>query len=212
MTGAFCTNGCCDPNKTNMQRIVSSNSGSGRDVRSSRTLNGTTIVIPEEILMPDFAIELTEKGPDVSQKKSLISGTGVAYSSNTIEQDAAYWEVVVETAGPFRIGVARALKGGALAGSIGDEEKSWALASASCECSDGDVIGIAFGQAELPNLRFYRNGEELPKAEVQRVRGAVHPAVSVAGATKLRCVFDESQFKHEPPRGHTALRASQSLI
>ena len=64
------------------------------------------------------SIELTEKGPDVSQKKSLISGTGVAYSSNTIEQDAAYWEVVVESAGPFRIGVARALKGGALAGSI----------------------------------------------------------------------------------------------
>ena len=158
------------------------------------------------------SIELTEKGPDVAVKKSLISGTGVAYSSNTIEQDAAYWEVVVETAGPFRIGVARALKGGALAGSIGDEEKSWALASASCECSDGDVIGIAFGQAELPNLRFYRNGDELPKAEVQRVRGAVHPAVSVAGATKLRCVFDESQFKHEPPRGHSALRASQSLI
>ena len=119
---------------------------------------------------------------------------------------------MVETAGPFRIGVARALKGGALAGSIGDEEKSWALASASCECSDGDVIGIAFGQAELPNLRFYRNGDELPKAEVQRVRGAVHPAVSVAGSTKLRCVFDESQFKHEPPRGHSALRASQSLI
>ena len=73
------------------------------------------------------SIELTEKGPDVAVKKSLISGTGVAYSSNTIEQDAAYWEVVVETAGPFRIGVARALKGGALAGSIGDEEKSWAL-------------------------------------------------------------------------------------
>ena len=119
---------------------------------------------------------------------------------------------MVETAGPFRIGVARALKGGALAGSIGDEEKSWALASASCECSDGDVIGIAFGQAELPNLRFYRNGDELPKAEVQRVRGAVHPAVSVAGSTKVRCVFDEGQFKHEPPRGHSALRASQSLI
>ena len=192
---------------------------------SSKSNNDGPVAAPQ-------SIELTEKGPDVAVKKSLISGTGVAYSSNTIEQDAAYapgvlnhstpstrrldprryWEVVVETAGPFRIGVARALKGGALAGSIGDEEKSWALASASCECSDGDVIGIAFGQAELPNLRFYRNGDELPKAEVQRVRGAVHPAVSVAGSTKLRCVFDEGQFKHEPPRGHSALRASQSLI
>ena len=78
------------------------------------------------------AIELTEKGPDVSQKKSLISGTGVAYASATIEQDAAYWEVVVESAGPFRIGVARALKGGALAGSIGDEEKSWVLSPIIC--------------------------------------------------------------------------------
>ena len=161
-------------------------------------------------------VRLDRNGGDVSVESSAtgdaLGGSGVAYTSTAIEQDAAYWEVIVETAGPFRIGVARALKGGALAGSIGDEEKSWALASASCECSDGDVIGIAFGQAELPNLRFYRNGEELPKAEVQRVRGAVHPAVSVAGATKLRCVFDESQFKHEPPRGHTALRASQSLI
>ena len=89
------------------------------------------------------SIELTEKGPDVAVKKSLISGTGVAYSSNTIEQDAAYWEVVVETAGPFRIGVARALKGGALAGSIGDEEKSWALAFPQTTSSYASVIGWA---------------------------------------------------------------------
>ena len=76
----------------------------------------------------------------------------------------------------------------------------------------GDVIGVAFGQAELPNLRFYKNGNEITKAEVQRVRGAVHPAVSVAGATELKCVFGEGHLKHAPPRGHGVLRVSQSLI
>lgn len=161
---------------------------------------------------PQSSIVLDKKGPDVRVSNSVVSGTGVAYSSDSIEQDAAYWEVVVATNGPFRIGISRALSGGALSGSIGDEEKSWALASASCDCSDGDVIGVAFGQAELPNLRFYKNGNEITKAEVQRVRGAVHPAVSVAGATELKCVFGEGHLKHAPPRGHGVLRVSQSLI
>ena len=68
------------------------------------------------------------------------------------------------------------------------------------------------GQAELPNLTFFLNGEALEAGEVTRIRGEVFPAVSVAGGARVACVFDERSFKHAPPRGHSALRVVQSLI
>ena len=108
---------------------------------------------------------------------------------------------------------------------------SWALNSEVAGAVEGDVIGVAFGQAELPNLSFFLNGELLEQGQINRIRGVVFPAVSVAKGAKLRCVFDEvwrgafdrlfqaidnlksqANFEHTPPRTHSALRVTQSII
>mmetsp|Transcript_32671 Transcript_32671/g.101099 ORF Transcript_32671/g.101099 Transcript_32671/m.101099 type:complete len:184 (-) Transcript_32671:24-575(-) len=157
-------------------------------------------------------VTLDTRGPDVLVDKGVVGGEGIARASTAIEQDAAYWEIRVEAAGDFRLGVCRGLKGGALSGALGDGEKSWALAATDAKAAAGDVIGVAFGQAELPNLTFFLNGEALEAGEVTRIRGEVFPAVSVAGGARVACVFDERSFKHAPPRGHSALRVVQSLI
>merc|ERR1712183_307332 len=67
------------------------------------------------------------------------------------------------------------------------------------EISKGDVIGVAFGLGDIPNLKFYRNGELMDGSTVSRIRGEVWPAVSVDGGTKLLVVFRGSSFVHTPP-------------
>ncbi|KAJ8601847.1 hypothetical protein CTAYLR_002647 [Chrysophaeum taylorii] len=160
-------------------------------------------------------VRLDRYGPDVKIESSAtgdaISGLGVAYTSTPIEQDAAYWEVHVETDGRFRVGVCRNLDQEAMRKEIGDENSSWALRSEDAGAVEGDVIGVAFGQAELPNLSFFLNGELLDHGQVNRIRGEVFPAACVDSA-KLRCVFDEANFEHAPPRTHTAIRVTQNII
>ncbi|KAH8091531.1 SPRY domain containing protein [Aureococcus anophagefferens] len=161
-------------------------------------------------------VRLDRNGGDVSVESSAtgdaLGGSGVAYTSTAIEQDAAYWELHVEAAGPFRVGVCRELGEAQLGGELGDGQTSWALDSAAAGAVEGDVIGVAFGQAELPNLSFFLNGELLEHGMVNRIRGEVFPAASVTGGAKLRCVFDEANFEHAPPRTHYALRVTQNII
>ncbi|KAJ1445849.1 hypothetical protein M885DRAFT_548572 [Pelagophyceae sp. CCMP2097] len=162
-------------------------------------------------------VSLDRSGAEVRLESSAtgcaVWGNGSAYASTPIEQDAAYWEVHVEsTGGTFRVGVCREAEADALPSELGDEKSSWALKSEDAGAVEGDVIGVAFGQAELPNLSFFLNGELLDHAQVNRIRGEVFPAASVAGGARLRCVFDEANFEHAPPRTHSALRVTQNII
>lgn len=161
-------------------------------------------------------VRLDRSVPEVELESSTtgeaVSGIGVAYTSTAIEQDAAYWEVHVEAAGRFRVGVCRNLDDDAMRQELGDENSSWALRSEEAGAVEGDVIGVAFGQAELPNLSFFLNGELLDQGTVNRIRGEVFPAVSVSHNAKLRCVFDETNFEHAPPRTHSAIRVTQNII
>ena len=161
-------------------------------------------------------VRLDRNGPEVTVESSAtgdaLTGSGIAYTSTAIEQDAAYWELHVEGAGPFRIGVCRELGEAELGGELGDDSTSWALNGEDAGAVEGDVIGVAFGQAELPNLSFFLNGELLDHGMVNRIRGEVFPAASVSKGAKLRCVFDEANFEHAPPRTHSALRVTQNII
>lgn len=156
-------------------------------------------------VVPQVKVETSATG-------DAISGFGVAYTSTAIEQDAAYWEVHVESAGRFRVGVCRNLDEEAMRQELGDENSSWALRSEDAGAVEGDVIGVAFGQAELPNLSFFLNGELLEHGQVNRIRGEVFPAIYVSQNAKLRCVFDEANFEHAPPRTHSAMRHTQNII
>lgn len=172
------------------------------------------------IELPEFdspLVKMDHSAAEVTVESSAtgdaLSGRGVAYASTAIEQDAAYWEIHVEKKGRFRVGVCRSkLDAEAMRGDLGDENTSWALRSEDAGTVEGDVIGVAFGQAELPNLSFFLNGELLEQGQFNRIRGEVCPAVSVTPEAKLRCVFDEANFEHAPPRTHSAIRVTQNII
>lgn len=71
------------------------------------------------------------------------------------------------------------------------------------EVQNGDVVGVAVQQSDLPMIQYFLNGEPLHEAAVNRFRGTVYPAIclpdSAAETLKVSPVVDEKLFKHMSP-------------
>mmetsp|Transcript_46314 Transcript_46314/g.104085 ORF Transcript_46314/g.104085 Transcript_46314/m.104085 type:complete len:189 (-) Transcript_46314:156-722(-) len=148
-----------------------------------------------------------------SEAGALVSGEGGALADTVIEQDAAYWEVVVNAiGGACQVGVAYDRTGPLLDAQLGDGQSSWAVGPGIVDLKQDDVIGVAFGQGDIPNLRFFHNGTMIEESTVTRVRGEVHPAVSVGGGTELLLVFEPGGFAHTPPGRHTEVRPPRKMM
>ncbi|CAK0874557.1 unnamed protein product [Prorocentrum cordatum] len=126
----------------------------------------------------------------------LVRGEGSALADTVIEQDAAYWEVrVLDLGAECHIGVAYELSGHLLDSQLGDRSCSWTL---SQELHRGDVIGVAFGQGDIPNLRRAPSQERAPPpdmrnycvlqkwAAVGRRHGVPRPRGGLSGRERLR--------------------------
>jgi len=166
-------------------------------------------------LVPMPVVKVGKRGSRVETVEQsgtvTVKGEGTAFADTVIEQDAAYWEVkVIDVGGTYRVGVAK--DGMNLEAQIGDNQSSWGLSSTSTPMQEGDVIGVAFGQDDLPNLRFFVNGNSIDTASVMRVRGEVYPALSVAGSAALAFVFKPEHFAHIPAGRHTEIRPARRML
>ena len=67
--------------------------------------------------------------------------------------------------------------------------------------SDGDTIGIAVQQSDLPMIQFLLNGEPLNEQAVNRFRGTVYPSVFLPenDGLSVRLVFNENDFRELTP-------------
>merc|ERR1712232_1513900 len=151
-------------------------------------------------------------GPQVQVPKQqdgcgiIVAGDGAAVADTVIEQDASYWEVkVLDPGTSCKIGVSRDLQGMWLESQIGDGESSWALDQAKVPLKADDIVGVYFGQDDLPNLRFSLNGSPLEDASIKKVRGEAYPAVSVGGGAKVMISFEAKLFQHPPVSCHTEI-------
>jgi hypothetical protein len=151
-----------------------------------------------------------------------VTGHGLALAAVVIEQDAAYWEVHVElseSAGTdavasVMIGVAtkkdrnfytvmeESDEGNSI--SVGDPAESpdngTALMS-KIAVSNGDVIGVAVQQSDLPMIQLHLNGNLIPDSSINRFRGTVYPSVHLpeVQGLSLQFVFREVDLKKSPP-------------
>mmetsp|Transcript_68043 Transcript_68043/g.142085 ORF Transcript_68043/g.142085 Transcript_68043/m.142085 type:complete len:187 (-) Transcript_68043:121-681(-) len=132
-----------------------------------------------------------------------LTGSGAALANTMVEQDAAYWEVRIAKLGEkAEIGVAyERPKKEDLADALHDGQQGWCVSSgpAGKPFEEGDVIGVAFGQGDIPNLRFFLNGQAIDEATVKHVRGEVYPAVFLDGGTELKWGFEPEQFAQPIP-------------
>jgi hypothetical protein len=72
------------------------------------------------------------------------------------------------------------------------------------EVQNGDVVGVAVQQSDLPMLQFFHNGEPLYDISVNRFRGTVYPAIclpisAVVEDLKVTAVLVENKFSHMSP-------------
>ena len=76
----------------------------------------------------------------------------------------------------------------------------------------GDIVGVAFGQSDLPNLSFTVNGKALSAFDVRKIGGTVYPVVSVGGGAVIKVIFESDEFANSPPHGFSALMVAQSML
>jgi hypothetical protein len=79
----------------------------------------------------------------------------------------------------------------------------------------GDVIGVAVQQCDLPMIQFMLNGEPLHDLSINRFRGSVYPAVYLPEneSLSIRLVFDESEFQQTSPSSRIGpLMVARGLI
>jgi len=163
---------------------------------------------------PMVGIPDNMKGPELQVDGSLVvRGKGSALASAPIEQDAAYWEVKVIKPGSILVGVSRKLRAAELSKVLNDsvDPPRWWLMDNDA-LKEGDVVGVAFGQSDLPNLSFTVNGSSQPSFDVKRIGGLVYPVFSVADGAEIQVVFQEERFESAPPPSFKPLMIVRSLL
>lgn len=190
---------------------------------------------------PRVKYDLDMKGSQVQVKTVangcfVVGGKGLVITSLPLEQDCSYWQVQVLKAGRFSMGVSRVADAKTLEGNNEKGPLEWALhvggggggeettkqeedaekevAAATVTAQDGDVFSCVFDQSSFPMLRFYKNGKELEKQAVNRVRGLVFPALQVYGeGAELSFLFHENDWTHPPPSSrHMMILETRNMI
>uniref|UniRef100_A0A7S2SGK5 SPRY domain-containing protein n=1 Tax=Eucampia antarctica TaxID=49252 RepID=A0A7S2SGK5_9STRA len=164
----------------------------------------------------------------------ILKGSGLALVGVTVEQDAAYWEWHVESLkedGPpleddedpsnaLMFGVAtmknpKFYRAMALNedSDTSNAEDGTALMKPITELRDGDTVGVAVQQSDLPMIQFFLNGEPLHELAINRFRGAVYPSIYMREGFKTRLVLDENEFKEMSPHARFGpLIAARGII
>lgn len=69
---------------------------------------------------------------------------------------------------------------------------------------NGDVIGVAVQQSDLPMVQFTLNGEQLHISAINKFRGTVYPSVFLPENTndlkaEVHLVTNEHEFRQKSP-------------
>lgn len=152
-------------------------------------------MVGEKAAVVNIGIKMA--GEDVEANGLTVSGSGTALAAAMLEQDAAYWEIVVGQAGTIAAGVSQRQAKDALGATLGDGKASFGSLWGALELQAGDVLGVCLGLSDYPMLTYYLNGSLLDERAVDRVKGDVYPAVSVADGAEVTFLFTD--FKQSPP-------------
>ena len=155
--------------------------------------------------------------------KNEVNGYGLALAEVSAEPDRAYWEWRVKVPNPpatlmFGVSNKRNAKFYEIMAesTVPPETQGTKFMCAVPNLNDGDVVGVAMQQSELPMIQLYLNGE-VCDAQVSRFRGTVYPSVYVpqcdAGSISATFLYRDDQFIHGPPsEGFETLIAERSLM
>ncbi|BHF75452.1 SPRY domain-containing protein 7 [Sparganum proliferum] len=210
----------------------------GRNVRTSTAIPGARAYAPGKSTVH---LDLSSAGQYVVVLKNntRICGTGGARANTPILQDKAYFEVKVQTAGSWAVGLCLSRADLNTLRSLREQSSVWALfsdgsiwnnsvkqAHLDTPVEEGDVIGLYYDHAELT---FAVNGIpvklRLPPASTDSdhqavvfqngligIRGTVFPVFATDDGAILDTRF--TSFHYPPPRssGFTEIRLEHDII
>jgi hypothetical protein len=148
-------------------------------------------------------------------ENNTLKGHSMALVAAPLEQDAAYWEWHISL--PARKHVETILFGVTskkdrtfyqeLAGKEMEEgvssEEYGTQWMRTVEVQNGDVVGVAVQQSDLPMLQFFHNGDPLYDISVNRFKGTVYPAICLPKSAEedleVTAVLMEDKFEHMSP-------------
>mmetsp|Transcript_24833 Transcript_24833/g.37747 ORF Transcript_24833/g.37747 Transcript_24833/m.37747 type:complete len:204 (+) Transcript_24833:135-746(+) len=188
--------GCCcscldgDGESAKEAEMTSKLSSQAKGMKISRAMSAPTIEIEEGV---------------------KISGDGLGVAGVNIEQDSAYWEWHIDASDGS--GKAEDTKFGVTTkkdqkfyrsleeqDDVSPQTDGTALMKKVPIC-DGDTIGVAVQQSDLPMVQFLVNGEPQHNLAINRFRGNVYPSIFLAPGenVKAKLVLDENEFLQEAP-------------
>jgi len=135
-------------------------------------------------------------------------------ANSPLLQNYSAFEFTLREKGEFCVGVGG--KGGKAACHLNQRENSWCLFSGpeGGDFEAGVVIGCTFDlSAVQPVLRFYRNGEVITSATIQKgICGEVFPAVSVGPGCVLQANFGQAPFSFTFPSNFEGVIYTQDMM
>ncbi|KAL7537253.1 hypothetical protein ACHAXR_010985 [Thalassiosira sp. AJA248-18] len=174
------------------------------------------------------SIDIAMSAPSIKIANDLnneVTGFGLALADVPVEQDRAFWEWRVkieknEGGCPllmFGVSNKRNSKFYEILAESGipPEKHGTKFMCSVSNLNDGDVIGVAVQQSEIPMIQLYRNGEIQYESQVSRFRGTVFPSVYIPpeSTTSATFLYREDQFVNEiPSPGLEPLIAERSLM
>ncbi|XP_019759512.1 SPRY domain-containing protein 7 isoform X2 [Dendroctonus ponderosae] len=185
----------------------------------NETTKHTSILSPIQLDTSFMGYEVV-----IVKRGQRVCGAGAVLSNAPLAQSKSYFEVKVQQAGSWSVGLATRQTDLSLTLG-GMDEFSWALCSdhifrhnkqeehklnlSSKEgvqsIQEGDVIGVAFDHIQL---KFFVNGTELDYS-MTNIKGTIYPALYDDGAI-LDIILEN--FCHTPPQGFEKIMLEQSLL
>ena len=135
-----------------------------------------------------------EESSSSSSHGCIAKGSGLAIGSIPIEQDSAYWEIHIlednsssggesspgsELFEALQFGVSKRPR---VKNQSIDEQENLSFTRSIPNLLEGDVVGVAEQQSDLPMVQFLVNGEPMHHKAINRFRGMYHYPTS-----KKRC-------------------------
>jgi len=166
----------------------------------SKAGGGKSLCVARKMTQPSIAME---------PGGCKISGHGLALAGVGIEQDAGYWEWHVNKlpeGTKLSFGVAHK-KDRTFYNELEDANKdspehNGRSMMKELEVKEGDTVGVAVQQSDLPMVQFLLNGEPLHEHAINRFRGLVYPSIylpEASGEMQIQLEMNENGFKHVPP-------------
>jgi len=191
--------------------------------------SGNAEASPDTVAEQNIKLSNEMSSPSINIVGNVtVKGNGLALADTSVEQDSAYWEWFIEDLnssgkGLVKFGVCtkknaefyKALEENQSHDEINTGDNMTILMREVPLLKQGDTVGVAVQQSDLPMIQFFHNGDQKYELSINRFRGTVFPALYMddGASCTATLVFKEADFRYSTPSSRfQPLMAERSIV